>query len=103
MLPIAILAIMFSGCVKSAPVVGLLYNDTTYLGHGTGGIVDNDVKTDKTGISTCSSVLYLFASGDCSVDAAKKNGNITKVNSIDHKAKSYSVFYTTYSTVVNGE
>jgi uncharacterized protein YceK len=104
-LPIAILAIMFSGCVSvmKSPVLGVFYNGTTYPGAGTGSVVKNDVKTDKTGTSTCSSILSLFAFGDCSVDAAKKNGNITKVNSVDHKTKSYFIFYTTYSTVVQGE
>jgi hypothetical protein len=101
-LPIAILAIMFSGCVSS-PVYGVLYTGTTHPGVGSGGVVDNDIKIVKTGISTCMSILGLVAFGDCSVDAAKENASITKVNSVDHKATSIYVFFSSYTTIVKGE
>jgi hypothetical protein len=100
-LSIAILALLFSGCVSS-PVTGALYTSTTHSGVGSGGIVDNNIKTTKVGTSTCSSILGLFAFGDCSVNTAKQNGNITKVNSVDHEAISYYVFYSSYSTIVRG-
>ena len=101
-LPIAILAIIFSGCVSS-PVTGMLYTGTSHPGVGSGGVVDNNIKTTKTGISTCRSIFGLFAFGDCSVDTAKKNANITKVNSVDHDATSIYFFYSSYSTIVRGE
>jgi hypothetical protein len=101
-LPIAILAILFSGCAKHSPVIGMLYTNTTHTGTGTGGIIDNNVKTDKVGTSTCTSVMSLVAYGDCSVNAAKQNGKITKVNSVDHKSTT-SIFHSSYSTIVKGE
>ena len=101
-LSIAILALLFSGCVSS-PVTGILYTGTTHPGVGSGGVVDNNVKTTKIGTSTCSSILGTFAFGDCSVHTAKQNGNITKVNSVDHEATSIYLFYSSYSTIVRGE
>jgi hypothetical protein len=102
-LSIAILAILLSGCVaKHSPVIGLLYTNTTHTGTGTGGVIDNKVKSDKVGTSTCTSVMNLVAYGDCSVNAAKKNGKITKVNSIDHQSTA-SLFYSSYNTIVKGE
>ena len=102
-LSIAILAILLSGCASRSPVLGLVYTNTTHTGTGTGGIVDNKVKADKVGTSTCSSILYSIAFGDCSVNAAKRQGNITKVNSIDHQSTSIYIFYNSYSTIVRGE
>jgi hypothetical protein len=100
-LSIAILALLFSGCASSSPVTGMFYTGTTHSGVGSGGVVDNNVKTTKVGTSTCSSVLGLFAFGDCSVTTAKQNGNITKVNSVDHETTSM-FFYASYSTIVRG-
>lgn len=49
---------------------------------------DMSVKMDasgaaKLGQSTCQQVLWVFAFGDCSIDAAMKSGGITKVNHVD--------------------
>jgi hypothetical protein len=38
---IAVLAMLFSGCVSSL-VTGVLYTNTIYPGVGSGGIVDNN-------------------------------------------------------------
>jgi hypothetical protein len=102
-LSLAILAMLLSGCVTSSPVVGGLYTGTTHSGVGTGGIVDNKVKADKVGTSICTSILGMFAYGDCSVDAAKKNGNISDVNSVSHDSTRYFLFFSSYSTIVKGE
>ena len=100
-LSLAILAMLLSGCVSS-PVTGMFYTNAIHPGVGSGGIVDNNIKTEKVGTSTCKSILGLVAYGDCSVDAAKQNGEITKVNSIDHQSKK-AMFYGSYSTIVRGE
>ena len=101
-LPIAILLSVFSGCVSS-PVNGALYTSTIHSGLGDGGIVNDSVKSEKTGTATCTSVLGMFAFGDCSVDAAKKDGKITKVSSVSHESKNIAFFQITYKTIVKGE
>ena len=99
---IAMLAILLSNCSSHSPVTGTIYTGTTHSGLG-GGVVDNKIKTAKVGTSTCASVLGLIAFGDCSVSAAKKDGDITKVNSVDHESTTIYFFYSSFNTIVRGE
>ena len=55
----------------------------------------------KTGRACATNILGLYISGDMSLEAAKKNGKITKVASIDKDIKSYAV-YSEVCTVVTG-
>ena len=91
---LAALLFILSGCTTNSPVSGGLYTGVTHSGAFTGGTIDNDVKSLKTGTSSCTSILGLVAFGDCSEEAAKQNAGITKVN---------SVFYSKYTPVVTGE
>jgi len=95
-------SIFFLGCVSS-PVVGMVYTGTKHSGIGVGGVVDNNVKIKKVGTSECSSILSLFAFGDCSIESAKNSAGITKVNSVEHKATNILYFYSNYTTIVKGE
>ena len=47
-------------------------------------------------------ILGLWIDGDMSVEAAKKNGRITQVASVDKEVKSYAV-YAEVCTVVTGK
>ncbi|MDR1850144.1 MAG: TRL-like family protein [Zoogloeaceae bacterium] len=86
------------GCASaSSPVMGGLYTDvqgpiTATTGSG----------ASKTGQATCKSILGWIALGDCSVDAAKKDGGISNVSSIDHKSTNILGLYATFTTVVKG-
>lgn len=55
----------------------------------------------KVGRACGKNILGLLISGDMSVEAAKKNGRITKVASIDKEIKGYAV-YAEVCTVVTG-
>lgn len=55
----------------------------------------------KVGRACATNVLGLLIQGDMSVEAAKKNGRITQVSSIDRDIKSYAV-YAEVCTVVTG-
>ncbi len=55
----------------------------------------------KTGRACATNILGLYISGDMSVEAAKKNGKIQKVASVDKDIKSYAV-YSEVCTVVTG-
>ena len=55
----------------------------------------------KVGKACGTNILGLFISGDMSVEAAKKNGGITKVSSVNKEIKGYAV-YAEVCTVVTG-
>lgn len=55
----------------------------------------------KIGRACATNILGLYISGDMSVEAAKKNGRINKVSSVDKEIKSYAV-YAEVCTVVKG-
>ena len=57
----------------------------------------------KVGKSQCKSYLGLVTQGDASIEAAKKNGGITKVVSVDWKAKSILGLVGEYECIVYGE
>jgi hypothetical protein len=93
-------ALFFSGCYAGmgAPIPGLLFTDTK------SGIIGVGEGSDlRQGVAECESILGLIATGDCSIEQAKKNGRITKVQYVDYKVKNILGVYATYQTVVQGE
>ncbi len=109
---IVVLCIFFSGCA-GGPVYGSLFNDTTYNKDDTAhaiydtqnGDSSSGYKTSasKEGRATCTGILGLVAFGDCSIEAAAKDGGITKIESVTNESFSVLGIYTTYTTVVKGE
>ncbi|MDD7502078.1 MAG: TRL-like family protein [Elusimicrobia bacterium] len=59
-------------------------------------------KGGKVGKACATNILGLLISGDMSVEAAKKNGRITQVATVDKDIKSYAV-YAEVCTVVTGQ
>lgn len=92
--------LMLSGCgaVGTTPVLGILYTDVKAPITAT-----NNSKGSKTGEAKCISVLGLVAVGDCSVEAAAKEGNINKVSTVDYKNMSILGLYTEVKVIVTGE
>ena len=56
----------------------------------------------KTGKACAESILGLVARGDASVRAAKANGGITEVFSIDHSARNFFGIVGEWCTLVRG-
>ncbi len=54
------------------------------------GEIDIDLKDLKTGESVARNILYIVETGDASIDAAARNGGITKIKYVD--AKTCKVF-----------
>jgi len=91
-------ALLSTGCLGVAtPAVGTLITDVK----GPIG-VGPAVGTSKTGTACATSVLALVATGDASIEAAKKAGGITKVATVDHETK-WTILFGTFCTVVRGE
>ena len=93
---------LFSGCA-TGPVAGAF----TFTKHSTGGdagvALDVSASESKTGSSACRGILGLISFGDCSVDAAAKDGGISKVKSVTHDTTNILYFYSSYTTTVKGE
>jgi hypothetical protein len=89
---------MFMGCATMVPVGGL-YTEVKLPVTAT----SNSGASSKTGEAECKSLLSLIAIGDCSIDAAKKNGGITKVNNVDWDAMNILGIYGSYKVIVSGE
>lgn len=64
--------------------------------------VNNNVRPLKRGEATQTGII-LFSSGDASIEAAMKNGNITKVHHVDYKTTTVLFLYTKQTTIVYGE
>ena len=91
--------LLFSGCAIR-PTQALVYTDSTAPYKVTN--VSSD--TTKTGESdTCTNILGLVATGDCSIASAKKNGNISSVATVDWKGTNILGIYMTGKTVITGK
>ena len=86
------------GCATMIPFGGL-YTGTKLPFMAT----SNSGVSSKTGEAQCISVLGWVAVGDCSIETAKKNGGITKVNTVDWDVKNILGIYGTYTVIVSGE
>lgn len=87
------------GCAMvGAPVNGFIYTDLKAPVTAT-----SNTGTAKVGIGECTSILGWVGTGDCSIDAAMKNGNITKIHHVDHDAMSVLGIYAKYTIRVYGE
>ncbi len=96
---LTVLAAAVSGCALPTrqPVTGLLYSDTK----ATENVTDN-VAATKTGQACMESILGV-ATGDASMEAAKKAGGITQVAYVDNESSGVLGVYAKYCLVVHGK
>lgn len=94
----ACIVCMLMGCATIIPI-GTLYTDAKMPMM----VTSNSGTSLKTGVSQCTSILGLVALGDCSIAAAKRNGGITKVYSVDGDVKNILGIYGVYKVIVTGE
>jgi hypothetical protein len=87
------------GCatVTRSPVPGFLYTETTYPMMATSNPAGN-----RLGVACEQSILGLFATGDASIEAARRNGGITLITSVDETANSVALVYAKHCVVVRG-
>jgi len=95
---ISVAAFSLAACqIVASPMAGSTFNETKY-----GNIATDEISTVKEGKACGTSILGAFAQGDASIAAAKANGGITKVSSVDHYAKSILGIYGEWCTIVKG-
>ena len=93
-----VLLAFVTGCATVYPI-GSWYTDVKLPV----GATDNVGKATKVGTAESISILSLFAFGDSSIEAAKKNGGITKVYHVDWDARNILGIYGKYTVTVYGE
>ena len=90
---------LFSGCATSYhPLVGMLYTDNK-------GplLVTDSTEGTKEGIATSTCIIGV-CTGDSSIGAAAKNGNISKIMAVDTDITSVLFgLYVEYTTIVRGQ
>jgi hypothetical protein len=95
----AVYAIGLAACASAqGPVSGILYSDVK-----SGVTATEAYGGTARGEACASSILGAIATGDASIDAAKKNGGIAQVTAVDHTNSNIFVFYAKYCTVVYGK
>ncbi|MGR8981502.1 MAG: TRL-like family protein [Gammaproteobacteria bacterium] len=102
-LGLAILATGLSGCmIVDSPIKGVLGTEVTWGDIATGKAGSAEIGDLKMGKACAESILGLLARGDASVRAAKDNGDITEVISVDHSARNFLNIVGEWCTIVRG-
>lgn len=98
-LVIAAVATTFMGCAAGvSPVNGGWYTNV----HGPMTATTNTAGA-KSGKACATSILGLIATGDASIDEAKKAGGITKVTNVDYHTTSVLGLFAEFCTIAHGE
>jgi len=87
-----------AGCGAVGPLPGILYTNTKFP-----SIASQSGPGSKVGTAMARSYLGMVAVGDASVDAACKNGGITKISTVDTRGTTILGFYSTWTTIVTGQ
>ncbi len=95
---VAAVVLMLSSCASPTPM-GIIYSGGTT----SGAVANNNVKPIKMGKACVVGVLQMVSAGDGGIDAAKRDGNITKVASVDYDFMNVLGVYGQYCTIVRGE
>ena len=93
-------AVFTTGCATVASPVGNGAIVTSVQGPVA---MTENVGSKKSGKSCASNVLGLFATGDASIEQARRNGGVAKVASVDHSAFSVLFLYSKFCTIVHGD
>lgn len=97
-----IISIFVTGLLNSCASYGPL--GAIYTAGTTGLSANNDVKSLKTGRACMTSVIGVVAAGNASIVAAKADGGITKVATVDYNVTNVLLgLYGRYCTVITGE
>lgn len=97
-LAVAGLMVGLNSCLATQAGMGGIYTDLKQ-----GEMATSNVRGSKIGKSSASAYLGLIAIGDASIDAAAKNGGITRISHVDSQKKSILGIINTTTTIVYGE
>jgi ABC-type sugar transport system substrate-binding protein len=98
------LAVLLTGCMTAwAPAQGGGVLGSVYTDASAPLWVTTNTGATKSGKAMSKSILGLVALGDASIDAACKNGGITKISHVDSHIMSVLGVYGEYTVTVYGE
>jgi len=98
-----VLVLGLGGCmIVEAPIKGVLGTEVVWGDIATSEAGSETKGTAKEGKACAESILGLLARGDASVRAAKQNGGITEVTSVDHSARNFLNIVGEWCTLVRG-
>lgn len=99
-LAIGIVAILLSSCAAqvATPALGLLYTDVKAP-----LIATSNSGSTKVGSAECISVLGIVATGDASIEAASKDGNIKRIHHVDYQSTNVLGIFAKFKVYVYGE
>ena len=89
-------ALALTGCATYYPA-------GAFFTQGTMGVQADSGKGNKTGRACMKSYLGMIATGDASIDAAKRAGNISKVSTINYEVNNVLGIVGEYCLVVTGD
>lgn len=91
--------IALSGCATAkSPVTGFWYTDI----YSSEAVTSNPAG-NKIGEACNMSILGLIATGDSSIETARRNGGITTITSVDYRSNSIAGVYAKYCAIVRGK
>ena len=86
------------GCATAhSPVTGFIYSEVQSGVGATANQVGN-----RVGSACATSYLGVVATGDASIEQARKNGGITQISSVDASSENILMFWAKYCTIVRG-
>ena len=97
------LVVGLGGCmIVDAPIRGVLGTEVIWGDIATSEASSPNSPAVKEGRACAESIMGLLARGDASVRAAKANGKITEVSSVDHSARNLLGIVGEWCTIVRG-
>jgi hypothetical protein len=96
--PALLSLLALSSCATGlrSPLTGFVYSDIL-----SSESVTSNQAGNRVGEACAQSYFGLVATGDASVETARRNGGITQISSVDGKTESYIV-YAKYCVIVRG-
>ncbi|MEE9354817.1 MAG: TRL-like family protein [Methylococcaceae bacterium] len=91
------LVLISAGCASTFPAGGIYSNIQLPL-----EVTHEGSRSHKMGTSSCKSYFAMVATGDCSIETAKKNGGIKHVHHIDWDVQNI-IGLGTYTMTVYGD
>jgi hypothetical protein len=102
---LAIGALFISSCavIPTPAGVGALYTGVNFPSPNLAVEVESNVKPTKVGKAEAQNILGVAVIGDCSIDAAMKAGQITKIHHVDSRVENVLGLFAKRITIVYGE
>ena len=80
-----------------------LYANVNYAADALAVECNANIKRENVGQSSATNILGIINTGDISIEAAMKNGKITKIHHIDMKIESVLGLYAKKTIIIYGE